>query len=755
MNLTVLALSAAILALEVVLMRIFSIAQWHHFASMIISIALLGFGLSGTVFSIWRERFVARHRVLFPTFTAGFFALAPLCVWVAGRIPFNPHLVVWQPSHLWILPAIYLVLLLPFTAGALAIALALARARHGRSVGRTYAANLVGSGLGAVAGLGLCFLPLPARVSEYKSLPTTLAMAGSRSVQTVHHPLGRVDVVEAPALRIAPGLSLGYTGPMPPQHALFVDADGGSALCRAGWDEARMAFLEWLPSALPYRLHAERKTLVIGVGGGAELQQALRFGVPQVTGVEMHPVVADIAGRTLAESAPPGQTASRAQIVVADGRAFVRAGDETWDLIQISLLDSFAATAAGIGAANESYLYTVEALEEFIARLSQTGLLCITRWLKTPPRDNIKLFATAVESLRRAGVGQPDRHLALVRGWSTATLLVKRTPLTDAEIARIRQWADERIMDVDYFPGATESDVNLRHVMDEPEYYRAAQELLFGDAAAFYRDHLFNVRPATDNRPYFFHFFRWRSAPHFVRTLGTEWVPFVEWGYVVLVATLAQAVLASAALIGLPLIGRARRRAARKDWDACGAVVETRQATAAWPTLIYFGCLGLGFMLVEIAMFQKFILFLGHPLYSAALVIATFLVFAGIGAAQTGQRVWDGRLPAMLIVLIGAVWLAALPVVFGWLLGRPDAVRWAATVMLLAPLAFFMGMMFPLGLSRIAPSSLPWAWAVNGCFSVIGAVLAAVLAMDWGFAAVIVTGLALYAVAGLLFKRLG
>lgn len=706
MNAAVFLLSAAILAYEVVLMRMFSIAQWHHFASMIISIALLGFGLSGTVLSLWRDRLQRG----FALCAVGFAVTVPVCTWLAQRIPFTPMLIVWQPTQLLLLLAVYLLLLVPFTMGALAIGLALTEARERGRVGATYAANLLGSGIGAVAGLLLCFLPLPVRISEYKGLEKALAMAGARIVATHHHPLGRVDVVECPALRVAPGLSIAYTGAMPTQQVVFVDGDGGSAINRTG----PLDYLDWLPSAAPYQLRQMNHVLVVGVGGGAELQQAYRFGATEVTGVELHPRVAELS---------PG-------VRVAEGRAFIRQSRERYDLIQISLLDSLATTASGVGAANESYLYTVEALREFIRHLSDDGVLCITRWLKTPPRDNIKLFATAVEALDR----EPGKRLIFVRGWATGTLLVKRSPFKDAEIAGVRAWADRCAFDVDYFPGATAQDVNLRNVMDEPTYFLAAQTILFGDREQFYRDHLFNVRPATDEKPYFFHFFRWKTAPHLVRTMGRQWVPFVEWGYVVLVATLAQASLASVILIGVPLwVGRGRNAA---------------------PTTAYFACLGLGFMFLEIALMQKCVLFLGNPLYSAAVVIATFLVFAGLGAVQTGKRVRAAQRPAAVVATVALLYAVGLSAAFNFFLPAHELLRAGLTVALLAPLAYFMGMMFPLGLARISPASLPWAWGVNGCFSVIGAVLASVLAMDFGFTAVLATAAVLYGCAGAVYPRL-
>jgi hypothetical protein len=656
-------LSAGILAYEVVLMRMFSVALWHHFAAMIISVALLGFGLSGTLLALgWRPRF--------RPCAVGFALSAPVCGWLATRVPFNPLLMLWQPREFAGLFAVDLLLAIPFTCGALAIAVALMRG----PATKTYAANLFGSGLGGLAGLALCFLPLPAPMSEYKSLSKTLEMHGAHITHTRYHPLGRVDVVEGPALRAAPGLSVAFDGTVPVEPVVFVDGEGGSPLAQDG------AYLEWLPSAAPYQLGPRAHVLIIGVGGGSDVLQARRFGATTVTGVELHPRVAALASDNLQRAIPAATThpagvspATDARshlpfhLVVGDARAFLRRSRERYDLIQISLLDSFATTAAGVSAANENYLYTIEAMREMLAHLSDNGAIAITRWLRLPPRDEWKLANTAAAA---------GAHALFVRGWATGTLLAKRSPFRPDELAGLRRWAEQCAFTVEEAPVGRES--------------------------------LFDVRPATDDRPYFFHFFRWQSAPALLRALGRHSVAVTEWGYIIAVATLAQAALGSAVLIGLPAL-RARPR---------GAV------------LVYFASIGLGFMLLEITLLQKFVLILGHPLYAAATVLTTMLVLAGAGALRPMR---DARWPAAVIIALGVA--ASLPL--------PGAVMFA----LLGALSYFLGMMFPTGLLRVSPQELPWAWGVNGCFSVIGAALAGVLAMEFGFRAVLLAAAALYAIA--------
>lgn len=719
-------ISAAILAYEVVLMRVFSMAQWHHFASMILSVALLGFGLSGTLLALWPQ-WLRRWR---GAAAIGFAVTAPVGLWLAPRIPFSPLLLVWDLTQVGWLATVYAVLAVPFTCGALAIGIALADARAIHRVGSTYAANLTGSAAGAVLGWWLSWLPLPVPMNEFKALPKTLALDGARVVRTSFHPLGRVDVVECAALRVAPGLSLNYRGTVPVQPVIFVDGEGGSA---RAIDGNNLEYLDWLPSALAYAaVPAAERVLVIGAGGGGELIQAARAGATQITGVELHPHVAALSAETARHI--------RANVVVGDGRAFLRRNRDRFDVIQISLLDSLATAAGGVAAAGESYLYTVEALREMWERLSETGVVCVTRWLRVPARDELRLFATALEALESAGVARASDHVMFVRGWSTGTLLLRRAPFDDATVTAVRTRADEMGFVVEFAPDRT-SEPTLGLLSGNNFSEMLSVLAAGGDGRAqFYRQYLFDVRPRTDSQPYFFHFFRWVGLPELWRQWGQQWLPMVEWGYVVVWATLGQAAVGSVLLMGLPAWVMRRRAVWRGQ---SGGVV-----------LGYFGALGVGFMMIELALLQRCHLFLGHPLYAAVVTIATMLVAAGVGAMYS-KRVgtwvpWVAGAVAILVIF----YTFGLDRVFTLGMGGTDVVRWMMTMVLVALPAFGMGMMFPSGLSRIAPHWVPWAWGVNGCFSVLGAALEMIVAMDAGQNAALLVGAGCYGLAAVLYSRL-
>ena len=547
-------LSAATIAYEILLMRLFSIVAWHHFAYMIISLALLGYGLSGCVITLARRWLLPRLRLAFSVGCAGFTALAVAAFALAQALPFNPLELYWDKFQLAWLAAIYLLLALPFLAAATAIGLALVDA--GPAVGRVYFADLVGAGIGAPAVIWAMFwlppeqvlklvaacallaatlimlreprrvlpaagallagiaiaLPWPApwlelRISPYKGLPQTLALPGMALVATRPSPLGQVSVVEAGrvGLRHAPGLSLTATMPIPDQVGLFIDGDALTAITRFDGNTEALAYLDQQTAALAYHLVAAPEVLVLGAGGGADVLSALYHGARRVDAVELNAAVAELVSKRYGDFSGQLYDRPEVQLHVAEARAFVTRSERRYDLIQISLLDSFAAAAAGLFALNESTLYTVEAFEAMLRHLKPAGLISITRWLKDPPRDSVRLFATAIAALKAQGIDQPGERLALIRSWDTVTLLVANRPLSAAAIGRVRAFADRRGFDPAFFVGISEAEVNQRNIMDRPFLYEAAMALLGPGAAAFTQAYAYDISATTDDRPYFFH----------------------------------------------------------------------------------------------------------------------------------------------------------------------------------------------------------------------------------------------------------
>ena len=772
--LSVALLSASLLAFEVTLLRVFSISLWYHFAYLILSVAMLGLGASGTLLSIVQPRPGAADRLFAPLALGT--AVAELAGLAAAlQVPFEPFMIVWTPKEALWLMAYYFLLGVPFGLGGAALALALMGRRHVRII---YFSDLVGAGLGALSITLLLYWlePLqavgpvaiaaalaaalaasrkrlalfalvtalvapvaasliPQKLSPYKGLAAALQATGSQRKARAISPLAVVDAVAGPTVRYAPGLSLEFIGDIPPQVGLFSDGDQLGSITQTR--DSDLSFLDYMTSALPYRLaRPDPSVLVLGAGGGIEVLSALQHGARRVVAVELDENVATLVGDTLREHSGGLYDHPAVEVRLTEARRFLEIGSEHFDVISISLLDSFASSVAGVQAASESYLYTVEALEAAIGRLTPTGVLALTRWIKTPPRDVPRTFHTAAAALERRGVSAPGDHLVGIRSWATATLIVSAAPVSAANVQAVRKFSEARSFDRFWHPGLTPEETNRHHVLPEPFYAHSAREILSPRRSEYLRNYPFKLEPAVDDRPYFFNFFRWDTLPSLVAELGLQWIPFVEWGYVMLLAVLAQAIVASIGLVLAPFILVPDLR--RPEYG--------RSKVA-----LYFGCLGLGYLFLEIALIQKFTLFLSYPVLSATTVIASMLVFSGLGSLVSHRL----PLPAVAvgIAILASIYALALNPVISLLLELSDAARVLITAILVAPIAFLMGMPFPSGLEQVktkAPPLAPWAWAVNGCASVLAPPLATLLAMSYGFRVVMVSAGALYLLAGLL-----
>lgn len=747
--------SAAALAYEILLIRLFAIVDWHHLAFLVISLALLGYGASGTLLALARDRLLRHFETAAAASAAGFGVTSIGAFLLSQRIELNSLEIFWSTRQFGTLFLFYLLFAVPFFCAATAIGLALTR--DGAQSPRLYRADLVGGGvsaaaltallfvvhpgtalqivsatgfvatvlfarraalvalIGAIAVLAVRPLALPLRISQFKELSHALRVPEARVLSERSSPLAMLTAVESPAVpfRHAPGLSLNFPGGIPKQIGVF--SDGGGMTPIVGSPD--LAYLDFLPTAVAYHAGTpKRRVAVIGAGGGAEVLSALAHGAREVTAVELNPqLVAVVRQRSGVYDDP------RVRVVTAEARQFIRESRETYDAIQIALVGSHGSSGSGVQALSESYLYTVEAMRELVAHLRPGGVLVITRWMQSPPRDVVKLFATATAD-RAHGV-------ALIRGWNTATVIVRRGELAPSEVEALRRFCEARSFDLDYASGVTREETNRYNVVEDPLFDMAAA-LRGPGREDFLARYKFNVRPATDERPYFFHSFRWSALPELLRLRARGGMPLLEWGYVVLVAGLVQALVAAVVLILLPLVLIRRG-------PSLGLIA-------------YFGSIGLGFLFIEIAFMQRLTLFLGHPLYAIAVVLSSFLVFGGLGsgaAARIGER--RARIVPIAVAVVAVVVLVLVRVLP---LGYPGAAKIAMSIALVAPLAFAMGMPFPLGLRRLAGTdarAIPWAWGINGTASVIASMLATLVAVHLGFSVLVLIAAALYGVAAI------
>ena len=786
--LATLLISAAAIAYEILLMRMLSIVQWHHFAYMIISLALLGYGASGTFIALCQHFLKPRFELCF-SISGLLFSVAMVACFVLGqRVPFNALEIVWNSRQFFYLAVTYLVFFVPFFFAACCIGLAFTC--RPSFINRIYFFDLLGAGLGAMLIVGLLFLLavqhalvmlailaliasalmrmtstarkplivmqlaclailllglqrdwLEMRTSEYKGLNQAIQVVGSNVLTVSSSPLGLLTVVESPRVpfRYAPGLSVNTDFEPPEQLAVFTDGDSMSAITRFDGNLDALGYMGDVTAALPYALLHEPHVLILGAGGGSDVLLALYNGAGNIDAVELNPQMTKLVTDTFADFAGHLYDNERITVHTQEARGFVARSKDRYDLIQVALLDSFAASGSGVQTLNESYLYTVEAIQEYLQHTAPGGMLAITRWLKLPLRDNLKLVATVRDALQKMGIAEPRLQLAIIRSWNTSTLLVKQDKFSADEIAVITEFARSRSFDTAFYPSMPASAANRFNLLDQPFLYDGVTALLGEDADDFVARYKFHIAPATDDKPYFFHFFKWRSLPEVMALRKRGGASLIEWSYLILIATIVQAVVAGVLLILLPL-SRIKR-----SWPQGTG---TRMGS-------YFFLLGLAFLFVEMAFIQKFILFLSHPLYAVAVVLSGFLMFAGLGSACSGRLTHRaerfGRSPVSIAVAgistIALLYMVLLPVLFQQLMGLADSIKIIISVFLIAPLAFCMGMPFPIGLSRVAnniPDFIPWAWGINGFASVISATLATLLAIEFGFTAVVLLALGFY-----------
>jgi hypothetical protein len=804
LGLTVFITSAAALAYEILLMRLLSITQWYHFAYMIISLAMLGFGASGTFVTLAQEWLNRRFRLALAANGLLFGTTVVLSFALAQRVPLNPMEILWDGKQTLYLVQVYLLLSLPFLFAANVIILSLSRLKH--QIHQIYLFDLLGAGVGAsgivlllailpptaclrvLSAFGLfaagfavlseksrksilsavilfccgCLLPfvwpeswLAPRISEYKGLSMALRVPEARVIEERFSPLSSIAVVRSAAIpfRYAPGMSLNCSLEPPPQLGVFIDGDAMSPITRYDGRPESLAYLDCLTSALPYHLLSRPKVLVLGAGGGMDVLMARYHRAESVHAIELDYQMVDLVQHTYGDYAGHIYDSPTVKVYAMEARGFVARTSELFDLIQVSLLDSFNTSVAGGYALNETYLYTIEGFHEYLRHLKPGGLLAVTRWLKFPPRESLKLFATAVVAMEKSGIDDPGQHLALIRSWNTTTLLVRNGGFSEFETGLIRAFCEARSFDVDYLPGLPRSSANRYNIIEEPFIYDNVMALLSDRREDFIRNYKFTIVPATDDRPYFFNSIKWATLPEIFSLKKQGGLPLIEWTFPILVLTLFQAFVASLVWILLPL-------------RFLGPMPVSKRFRSR--ICLYFLCLGFAFMFMEMAFIQKFILFLSHPVYAVAVVLCAFLVFAGLGSSLSqrwscwveGRRRSGPGMPGGLsvagIILVSALHFFLLPPLFERFMVLSDFGKILLSIALIGPLALFMGMPFPLGLARVAETAenlIPWSWGINGCASVTGAVLATILAIHWGFQMVIGLAMILYALAAAAFWK--
>jgi predicted membrane-bound spermidine synthase len=525
------------------------------------------------------------------------------------------------------------------------------------------------------------------------------------------------------------------------QHIqIKIDADAATGIVPDGGNTARHQYHRGSIAALAYHLKPNANVAIIGPGGGYDVSAALVFDARHITAVEINPIIAlDVM------SSEPFTTYNggiyqhpKVQLEVDEGRSFIRRSADRYDVLQATMVDTWAATAAGAFSLTENNLYTVEAFKDYATHLTDDGVFTMTRWYFEPPDQLLRLLSLTRVMMQDLNISNPERHIMLVRDVSTnydrtpATYLFKKSEFTDDEVKAIEEVAKNNKFQLLYTP-LTQPDNVFTRMIKAP------------NPADVWNAFETNVNPTYDNNPFFFNSIRLANLQGALTGVG-EWQK-TNLGTFVLFALFAiTTVLVLLFIIGPLIFVRSRAM--------------TGEKAGRMSYLFYFACLGAGFIIVEVAMIQKFILFLGHPVYALAVILFSLLTFSALGSYLTG-RLDETRLKQTLVKLIGVVvvmvfvYILLLPPIFYGLVWLPHPARIVMAVILMAPLALVMGMPMPIGiklLSKSAPQIIPWAWGVNGATSVMGSVGALVIAILTGFNQALIIGAGLYGLA-ILFSR--
>lgn len=754
----------ATLILELSLTRIFSVVFYYHLAFLAISIALFGLGAGG-VFSYvvagWRGNI--------------YFKLGTLAVLNSIAVVFSLVYLLTRPGELnnRTLAAVYFATALPFFFSGTIVSLAVSEAIQ--RVDRVYFFDLLGAAAGCLALVPLLNYfggpntVLAASVLFAVSAAIWYNLAGTQR--------GRVGAV---ALALAFVVLIVYNGkqhsvdiryakgrPLPKElfvqwnsfsriglvhdnvlgAGLIIDADASTGV--AGFDLDHLATHEkfnllYQGPGFPYLLRPAAKTLIIGPGGGWDVTRALASGSKDVTAVEINPIIANTVMRDkFRKLSRDLYFRPEVHIHVEDGRSFVRRSQDKYQVLQATLVDTWASTAAGAFALSENNLYTTDAFRDYLNHLTDDGLMVFTRWGFDPPRESLRLISLAMDALADLGETQPWKHVIVVRedaknlaGWGAQdTVVIFRKPISADDITRTRFALSHGQLQLVYLPG--EQPVNP-----------FGQLLRSPDPEKFWATYAYDVSPIDDDRPFFFYTVQSGDVWKFVRQIKDAADYKVNKAVPLLFDLMAVSLVATIIVLALPPLLLGTRLPVEKGMRGF---------------LLYFVCLGAGYIMIQVALIQKFVLFLGHPTYALTVIIFSMLISSGLGSFYSRRLIQDsdrGRLSVALLAVAATVsvlaFVAAPVSEFG--VGWPLPLKMFVTVCLIAPAGFLMGIPFPTGLTRLEarfPQAVRWAWALNAAASVLGSATAIFLAIYIGLRATVLVGAGLYlcALLVLLLQR--
>ncbi len=833
--------AGAVIALQICIMQIFSVGSWTHFGSLVVSLAMLGFGLTSAVMCIGKGWFDRHWRGVAAAALMLFGPLALAANILAQQIPFNAIFLISDPMQKWRLFANFMLYMLPFLAGALFLGTVFLKAN--KIFGRVYFADLTGAGLcglalliamyffspenlivvplvlwlvgslswfsalGSRRGLAWLFVigvvcigshfALPALfempklvVSDYKGVAYARRFPDSQRVYADSSPFGYLEIYSSSYLHFAPGLSdnAAFALPKMPDNAylgMYIDGEGPTGIIR-DLPASETVYYRFLPMIYPYLIKPSPDTFVVQFGGGISTSVALRSNSKSVTVAEGNPAVLRAFRNDAGLRNFTGDVLHhrKLRVINYDGRLYLAHTPQRYDIIDLSLADSAGLSSPGGFAIVEKFSYAREAMVSYMRALKDGGVLSVTLWNKEePPKSVLKLYATMAAAARDAEEGDIAGRFFVVASYlSTTTVLYKRGGFRAEDIRTLREHTRAMSFDEIYYPGFEYDQSQTAKVLENYEqqlFFSATAEpgstdetapatmppeppnrpepdgktsaipatvmgqltwhyLVHGGWDEVARRYVFDTRPLTNQRPYFAAYVKPGDLPRVIDRL--ELIQD-EWGYLLLWATLLIACIASLTLVAIPVVF---------GWHTIFS-----HNPGKFRTIIYFACLGAGYIMVEVGLISDFTLALSNATVSASILITAMLVFSGLGAFMS-ERYLDRARIVMPKIFIA---IGALLIGYGLFLDRvldligtlPYLLRLVFCFLLVFPPAFLMGFPMPTAMTSLArlgkDHMFLWAWGINGCFSVIGAAAVPIIATSFGLNAVLMIAGCAYLIA--------
>jgi hypothetical protein len=768
---------ASTLMYEVVLTRLLSVLCWYYLAFVTISMAM--FGMTAGALAVQLRPGWFKPSDISSRLAQAAFAMAlsmPVALVIMLAVPLDISFAVQTLFSFLLFCAVIAV---PFFFSGVVVCLSLTRTRF--PIGRVYFADLAGAGTGCVASvLLLNLIDAPSGILAISALLflgaacyATYAGDGPRRRKSCFFAVGMLIIAGLNASTLHGIQPIWSKGALDPRSGLAAEVWNPISKVRAShpgthrpqmWGPSRLAppasieeigldidndaytpimhfegdlrpftFLHYDVTSIGAQLRAGGAAAIIGVGGGRDVINCALNGFHRIVGIEVNSAIVDLDTRRFAGFSGFSKIPNF-EFHNDEGRSYLTRSHEKFDMIQASLVDTWAATSAGALTLTENSLYTVEAWQVFDRHLKPGGLITFSRWYSAPEfAQTYRLFSLACAMLRREGVADPSCHIALVASDYLATILVSNQPLSQEDLRKIRAISDQMEFKVLFLPGEPTSVPELRTISSA---HSVADLAHLSSAAGF------DYSPVFDSSPYFFNAVRLRDLPRALMEVGYGMNPLRALLFVV-VFMLAAVILVALTIV-LPL----------KRWAS-------RRAGAAPPVaggIAYFVGIGMGFMLVEMAMMQQLSIFLGHPIYSLVVVLAGLILSTGVGSLVSDRLALASsaasRTPALAVTLILILYsVVVLPVIHRFIADTlwPRALL---SVALVAPCGFLMGFCFPVGLRWMIvlkqEENLPWMWALNGAAATLGSFVAIVISMETSIATCARIGATCYLLAAIV-----